>query len=233
MKLAILSDIHSNFEALTAALEIVKQSDVDEIVCLGDVVGYGANPNECIELVQRRCSLVLMGNHDQAAVALEMAEYFTTHARSAAHWTAGQLTPEHGAYLRGLPYTGERNGVFLVHASPWEPVEWHYILSGYDARKAFKHFAERICFVGHSHIAGVFAETSRARTVGRDDRFIVNVGSVGQPRDGNPRLSFGIFDSERWEYENIRADYDIDGARQKILDAGLPVILAERLVRGM
>lgn len=233
MKLGIISDIHSNLEALTKGLEILREAKVDEIVCLGDIVGYGANPNECIDLVQQHCSVVLMGNHDQAAVDLEAAEYFTAHARAAAHWTAGKLTQDHQAYIRSLALTGTREGAYLVHASPLEPSEWRYILSESDARRAFPQFTERICFVGHSHVPGVFAETGGRDKVSRDDRFLVNVGSVGQPRDGDPRLSIGVFDSDRWEYRNIRAEYDVTRARRKILDAGLPAILGERLLRGM
>lgn len=232
MKLGIISDIHSNLEALTKSLEILREAEVDEIVCLGDIVGYGADPGECIDLVQRHCSVVLMGNHDQAAVDLEAAEYFTAHARVAAHWTAGTLTPDHRTYLLGLALTGTRRGAFLVHASPLEPGEWHYILSESDARLAFPRFTEQICFVGHSHVPGVFAEKSGTDEVNRDDRFIVNVGSVGQPRDGDPRLSVGVFDSDKWEYRNIRAEYNVARARKKVLDAGLPAILGERLVRG-
>lgn len=232
MKLGILSDIHSNLEALTKGLDLLREAEVTEIVCLGDIVGYGANPNECLDLVRQHCSVVLMGNHDQAAVNLEAAEYFTAPARAAAHWTARELTQDHREYLRNLALTGTHRGAFLVHASPLEPGEWHYIFSESDARLAFRQFGEQICFVGHSHVPGIFAEKTGMDEVNRGDRFLVNVGSVGQPRDGDPRLSVGVFNPDRWEYRNIRAEYDAARARRKILDAGLPAILGDRLLRG-
>ncbi|OGP14132.1 MAG: hypothetical protein A2052_06685 [Deltaproteobacteria bacterium GWA2_54_12] len=233
MRLAIISDIHSNLEALNKSLSIIDSRKVDSILCLGDVVGYGANPNECVEIVKKRCSTVLLGNHDAAAIDLTIAKQFTTYARLSAEWTAGHLLPEHRSFLESLPLTSSKEGVFLVHASPFEPSEWYYIVSILDARQAFAHFSEEICFVGHSHLPGVFGETSESQQVARGERFVVNVGSVGQPRDGNPKLSFGVFDTDRWEYENVRAEYEIKRASQKILDAGLPRALADRLWAGV
>lgn len=232
MKIGIISDIHGNLEALTSALDVMVASQVDEIVCLGDIVGYGANPHECIELVRKQCTLVVLGNHDQAAVDLRAAEYFSDLARAAVEWTAQQLSPDEKQYLAGLPLTAERAEALLVHASPRQPGEWNYLFSESEARMAFGAFPHRICFVGHSHVPGVFAEHSGALQVGTGDRFIVNVGSVGQPRDGDPRLSVGIFDPRTWSYQNVRAPYDVDSARAKILDAGLPVMLGDRLLRG-
>lgn len=233
MRLAILSDIHSNLEALTKALEVVDSMGVDEVVCLGDVVGYGANPNECLEIIRGRCKTILLGNHDLAAVDLSQAEFFTHMARAAAEWTYRTLTADNKKFLRSLPYTANRPNMLLVHASPFEPEEWHYIISIFDALEAFKAFEERICFIGHSHVPGIFSATGKAATVKKDDRFIVNVGSIGQPRDGNPQLSFGVFETETWTYENIRADYDISGASARILEAGLPRGLADRLFVGV
>lgn len=232
MKIGIISDIHANLEALTAALEVMTGSHVDEIVCLGDIVGYGANPGECLELIRKRCARVVLGNHDQAAVDLAAAEYFSDPARMAVEWTAQRLSEDEKRYLAGLPLTAERAGVLLVHASPREPGAWDYLFSESEARMAFGAFPHRICFVGHSHVPGVFAEHSRAPQVGKEDRFIVNVGSVGQPRDGDPRLSVGVFDSGMWSYTNVRVPYDVASARAKILDAGLPVILGDRLLKG-
>ncbi|MEX2117900.1 MAG: metallophosphoesterase family protein [Bacteroidota bacterium] len=233
MKFAIISDIHANLEALSKALEAIEKEAVDKVLCLGDVVGYGANPNECVELVRERCSVVLLGNHDLAAVDLSVAESFTENARVAAHWTSQELTPANKDFLKGLPYTAVVEGALLVHSSPYEPEEWHYIISEYDARGVFPHFNEPICFIGHSHVAGIFAETSSNQNVRRGERFIVNVGSIGQPRDRNPDLSFGIFDSSRWEYRNVRWAYDAEGAARQIQEAGLPLALAERILRGV
>jgi len=233
MRIAIISDIHSNLEALTTTFEVIQSEGVDEILCLGDIVGYGANPNECIELVQKRCSMNLLGNHDLAAVDLSAAEFFTSNARSAAEWTSEQLTEEHKEFLRKLPYTAERDELLFVHSSPFEPEEWHYIVSALDARGVFRHFTQQLCFVGHSHVPGVYAESGVKQNVVRGERFVINVGSVGQPRDGNPKLSFGILDTDRWEYKNVRKDYDVKHASKKILEAGLPQMLAERLFMGV
>jgi diadenosine tetraphosphatase ApaH/serine/threonine PP2A family protein phosphatase len=233
MRFAIISDIHSNLEALNKALAIIDSRSIDSIVCLGDIVGYGANPNECVEIVAKRCSTILLGNHDAAALDQSVAKSFTTYARLSAEWTSENLLPAHKDFLKSLPLTELKEGAFLVHASPFEPSEWYYIISLADARNAFGYFAEQICFVGHSHLPGVFGEMSMRQQVQRGERFIANVGSVGQPRDGNPNLSFGIFDTERWTYENVRASYDIKTASEKIVSAGLPQALADRLWSGV
>jgi len=233
MRFAIISDIHSNLEALSTALEAIKTEAVDQILFLGDVVGYGANPNECVDLVRKRCPIVLLGNHDLAAVDLSTADFFTANAKTAARWTAQELTPENKDFLKRLPYTAVIEGVQLVHSSPYEPEEWHYIISESDARRMFPYFNETICFVGHSHVPGVFAESSSTEEVRRGERFVVNVGSIGQPRDGNPNLSFGVFDSSQWEYRNIRLEYDAERAARKIREAGLPRALADRLLHGV
>ena len=233
MRIAIISDIHSNLEALNVALSIIDTRSVDSIVCLGDIVGYGADPNECVEIVRKRCGTILLGNHDAAALDHAVAQNFSTYARLSAEWTSKNLLPAHKDFLKSLPLTESKEGAFLVHASPVEPSEWYYIISLADARNAFGYLSEQICFVGHSHLPGVFGETSMRQHVQRGERFIVNVGSVGQPRDGNPNLSFGIFDTDRWTYENIRASYDVKTASGKIVNAGLPQALANRLWSGV
>jgi diadenosine tetraphosphatase ApaH/serine/threonine PP2A family protein phosphatase len=232
MRIAIISDIHSNLEALERALAIIKTKQVDEIVCLGDIIGYGANPNECIALVKGAAKHILLGNHDEAAIDLEQTEYFNPFARLAAGWTHKQLTPEHQEFIKTLPYTAERAGVRFVHSSPFHPEEWNYIISPSDAQFNFAYFPEPICFVGHSHVAGLFPEDIWTREVIPGKKFIVNVGSIGQPRDNDWRLSFGIFDSEAWTYENVRAEYDVQTASAKIRDAGLPRQLADRILVG-
>ncbi|MFH0990889.1 MAG: metallophosphoesterase family protein [bacterium] len=232
MHLAILSDIHSNLEALTTAFEIIDTRSVDEVICLGDVVGYGANPNECLNLVRSRCSTILLGNHDLAAIDLSVTEQFTMNARIAAVWTNRQLTAEHKQFLETLPLTHSREDILFVHASPCNPEEWDYIFSDVDARRAFRHFSEEICFIGHSHTPEVFSESRQSNVVSRGDRYLVNVGSVGQPRDRNPLLSFGLFDTTSWVYEQIRADFDRAAAAEKILNAELPPLLAHRLFSG-
>jgi putative phosphoesterase len=233
MRFAIISDVHSNLEALTKAFELIDQESVNEIVCLGDVVGYGANPNECVTLVRSRCQTILRGNHDAAAVNPLNAESFTKNAKVAAEWTRQQLSKENKQFLERLPFTSTRDGILFVHASPYQPESWYYVLSEEDLEVAFQNFSEQICFIGHSHFPGIFSEDGPAKTVNRASRFLVNVGSIGQPRDGNSKLSFGIFDTEKWNYKNIRSDYPIQIAAEKILRAGLPRALSDRLALGM
>ena len=232
MRIAIISDIHSNLEALEKSLDVIRDKNVDEIVCLGDIIGYGANPNECIDLIRSTTPHILLGNHDEAAIDLSKTEYFNPFARIAAEWTNSTLTEENKSFVENLPFTENRHGLFFVHASPHEPEEWHYILSPSDAQYNFQYFLEPICFVGHSHVPGIFCEDIWTREVVDGKKFILNVGSVGQPRDNDWRLSFGIFDTDAWKYENIRAEYNAQAAADKIRRAGLPKALADRILVG-
>lgn len=234
MRIAIISDIHSNLEALTKALEIIDEQSIDEIVCLGDIVGYGANPNECIDIARRRCNTVIKGNHDAAVVDISITENFNDYARSAIIWTRAHLTKENLDYLDHLPLSKEHTDFFLVHSSPCNPSEWEYILREFDALRAFRCFTQKLCFIGHSHIAEIFSLTGRrVSEITKDGRFIVNVGSIGQPRDRNPELCYGIFDSDTWTYENIRNSYDVELTVKKILATELPPALGHRLLVGM
>ena len=234
MRIAIISDIHSNLEALTKALEIIDQQSIDKIICLGDIVGYGANPNECIELVRQRCDIVIKGNHEEAVESISLTEYFTDAARSAIHWTRKQLMEKNFDYLLTLPFSEKTNELLFVHASPCDPAEWHYILDYSDAADAFCCFSEMICFIGHTHIPVVFSADSKSnRIIKKEERSIINVGSIGQPRDRNTSLSFGIFDTGKWTYENIRSPYDMETAARKILNTTLPPKLGQRLLIGV
>ena len=233
MKYAIISDIHANLEALKKAMIIIEEKHVDEIVCLGDVVGYGANPNECADIVRRLCSVVVLGNHDAAALDPAGPHDFNPIAQKAIEWTADQLTDENRSFLSSLPMTEKKENILLVHSSPASPELWDYIINADDAVAAIDHFEEKICFIGHTHVPGIFSPHGRAKSISTTEQCLVNVGSVGQPRDGNPMLAFGIFDSTKWEYELIRSEYDIQGAAEKILNAGLPQELGYRLMYGM
>jgi putative phosphoesterase len=233
MRLAIISDIHANLEALTATLAHIAKQQIGRVVCLGDIVGYGADPSECLRLVRDQCNIIIIGNHDIAAVNLKKADDFNANARIAARWTNGVLSEDEKNYLQNLPYTAELENLLLVHGSPFEPEEFHYVLSTRDALDAMDYFTQKICFIGHSHVPGIFSRAGRAAAVKPEGRFLVNVGSVGQPRDGNPMLSFGILDTDSWKYENIRLDYDMERAARKIIAAGLPSALGERLMVGM
>lgn len=233
MKYAIISDIHSNLEALQKALTIIDEKKVDEIICLGDVVGYGANPNECVELIRSRCSAVVLGNHDAAALNTALAYDFNAIARRAVIWTSEQLTNENKGYLSSLPMTIQTENILFVHSSPEAPEAWDYIIDPDEASQALQNVEEQICFIGHTHVPGIYSLRGRAKHISRDEQFIVNVGSIGQPRDGNPKLSFGIFDSTTWEFELVRSEYDIQKAAEKIYAAKLPEELGNRLMYGM
>ncbi len=232
MRIAIVSDIHGNLEALEKVLSVIRERKVDFIVCLGDIVGYGASPNACIELIRSVTSHIILGNHDEAAVQLEKMEYFNPYARIAAEWTHEELTVENKTFIQNLPFQLNHEGVLFVHSSPYEPEEWHYIITPTDAAFNFGYFTQPVCFIGHSHIPDVFCEDNKTLEVERGKKFIVNIGSVGQPRDSDWRSSFGIFDTGSWTYQNVRTDYDVDTAASKIRKAGLPKSLADRLFIG-
>jgi len=233
MRIAILSDIHSNLEALTKAFETIDQSDVDEVYCLGDIVGYGARPNECVDLIRQRATKCVLGNHDLAAVDISEAGYFTKHGRVAAEWTNKILSDENRQFLSKLPYRDESGSITLVHANPEEPEHWAYIVTLEDAEPQFEHFRSQLCFIGHSHIPFICGEDLESFELKKEVRFLINVGSVGQPRDGHPELSFGILDTGEWTYQNVRAAYDVKSAANAIVENGLPQFLADRLFRGV
>ena len=233
MKIAIISDIHANLEALTTALEFISQSDVQSMYCLGDVVGYGANPNECVELLQKNTIPCVVGNHDKAVFDVVLQHTFSAKAKSALEWTKNNISFQSLNFLKDLPPRIIENGCTFVHSTPDQPFQFKYILDQEDAEHYFPFFETQICFIGHSHRAGIFCDDGITQRVQREKKFIVNVGSIGQPRDGDWKLSFGVFDTERCEYQNIRLEYDVETARQKIIDAGLPTVLGDRLLVGV
>ncbi len=235
MKRAIVSDIHANLEALDAVLASIDAAGVEAIACLGDFVGYGASPNECIERLRPRIEHAVAGNHDLAACGRTRLGDFNTDAATAARWTEQALTPEHRAWLAALPYEAAWGDARLVHASPVHPEAWHYVLSPQDAEEEMEAVTEPLCFIGHSHFPGTFRlDGARARYTREPEvalapatRFLVNVPSVGQPRDGDPRAGWLLWEPER--ITHVRVTYDVDTAMQRIRDAGLPAFLAERL----
>ncbi len=233
MKLAIISDIHSNLQALEEALRLIDRLKVDEIYCLGDIVGYGGNPNECVALVRERCSKVVKGNHDLATVNLSYSDFHPEAGKIANAWTLKVLKAEHRRYLAWLPFKHVGFDCTFVHAAPDSPIDWEHVSSVEAVWRQFQHFSTSVCFVGHTHIPGIIGEDLQTFALRRGIKFFINVGSVGQPRDGNPQLSFGVIDTDAWKYENVRADYDIKGASDAIIRAGLPTILAQRLERGV
>jgi diadenosine tetraphosphatase ApaH/serine/threonine PP2A family protein phosphatase len=241
VRYAIVSDIHANLEALEASLAELRRISPDKVLCLGDLVGYGASPGECIEAARQMARVTVAGNHDHGAAGLTDIRYFNSYARHAVMWTAAQLGREHLAYLAALPLAHVEGGKFrIVHATPSDPGQWNYIFSSEQARAEFGAFQEQICFVGHSHQAGIF-EMREDGTVGpagdhieivEGRRYMINVGSVGQPRDGDPRGCICIYDEAERDVSMVRVAYDIAGAQKRIIGAGLPPILAHRLSYG-
>ncbi len=236
MRIAVISDIHGNLEALNAVIDYLKDTGIKNIYCLGDIVGYGPNPNECVELIAQHARITVIGNHDHAVLGLTSTEYFNDFAKISTFWTNNALSQENRDFLSGLNFTHNFDDVLLVHATPSDPPMWHYILSELDARFEFDHFDKRICFIGHSHFPIIFSQEGFSRRMKQKldeyDKYIVNVGSVGQPRDGNPKACFCVYDQSTKEIEYVRLTYDVDATRAKIIQAGLPVFLAERLTKG-
>lgn len=233
MRLAFLSDIHSNLEALQTALRAIDSADVDAIYCLGDVVGYNADASACVDLVRERCAGTVLGNHD-AAVAKEMGvEALPSDGREAARHNRRQLSNDQIDWLAGLPETLTVANCTLVHATPDDPTAWRRLTTYPAAQVQFEHFDTEMCFIGHTHIPAVMADKLGVLQVRPGHRFLVNVGSIGQPRDHNPKLSFGLFDTESFDYRNVRLDYDIEATAAKIrAEDALPNRLADRLMDG-
>ncbi len=244
MKLGIISDIHGNAEALQAVLKKIK--DVDQIVCLGDIVGYGADPVYCIEKIRELETPCLKGNHEAAVTGELDLHYFNEDARLAVLWTKKQLKEHDFGYLSRLKRKITiRQDVLGVHGSPRQPL-WEYILDKQTAEEIFSCFDFQIYFIGHSHIAGYFTFHRKNKVVNyisasngaevliqQGYSYIINCGSVGQPRDRNPQASFAIFDTDRFTVQIIRIDYPVDRTQDKIIRAHLPQFLAERLVLGI
>jgi len=238
VKIAVISDIHSNLEAFHTVLTFLKSEKISTIICLGDVIGYGPNPNECVELVKTHCQQCLMGNHDHAVLGMTDIYYFNQYAKEAVLWTRRELSTYNKAYLGNLVFTSEMGDIFFVHSTPIDPEEWHYIFSEYEARQNLNYIKHRLVFVGHSHIPVVFSYNGgplMERQLKLDlekDRYIVNVGSIGQPRDGDPRACFVLYDDQENTLEYVRLEYPVTKTYQQIIAKKLPPFLAMRLLAG-
>jgi len=239
-RVGIFSDIHSNLHALNAVLSAIDEEEVDHLFCCGDVVGYGAFPNECCQILKDRKCPVIAGNHDHAALGITDISYFNDVAKNAVLWTREVLTKENEEFLRALPLTHRMDNIFLVHSSPYNPEEWNYILTMGEARVNFHYFTEQFCFIGHSHQPFIIAkkeedlscpETPEIQILD-NRRYLINVGSVGQPRDRNPNACYVIVDFEKRYLQIKRIPYDIKEAQEAILGSGLSHELAERLAYG-
>lgn len=240
MRYAVISDIHGNLEALMAVLQECQNLRVENFLCIGDIVGYGANPKECLDLVRKMKAKTVAGNHDWAVSGRLDASYFTEDGKAAIFWTRNKVTFEDIASLHSLPMVYKDQDFLMVHGTLHEPEMFHYLFKIDESVSTFDLMDRPVCFVGHTHVPVIFIESkgrvyrapSAEIEIKQDCRYIVNVGSVGQPRDGNPLASFCIFDTKAQMIEIRRVQYDISSAQKKILEAGLPKALAERLASG-
>ncbi|MEO7039130.1 MAG: metallophosphoesterase family protein [Candidatus Elarobacter sp.] len=240
MRYAVVSDVHSNIEALDTAFAELR--DDDALLCLGDIVGYGPNPNECVERIRARATATVLGNHDVAAIDDFGLAYFNPSARAAMRWTQGVLTAENRSWLDGLGYEFRMPDFLLVHGAPVNYFE--YILDKAAAARAFAATDAPLIFIGHTHIAEIYSlgtdgaiehahmQQGGELTLVDGVRYLINVGSVGQPRDLNPRASFGFYDSIARTVTIRRVEYPIATVQEKIASAHLPDALARRLLVG-
>jgi len=242
VKTALISDIHGNLEALTAVLRDIEIQRVDNIHCLGDVIGYGADPGACLKLVSSNCDVILMGNHEYTALGLQSTSHYNEAARQAIEWTQTMLSETDFATMADFELDRLLDGFYIVHASPFEPERWHYVFSETEAALAIKHLKSRLGFHGHSHVPVINSRTGdgpiRTRAAhtlnpAEDTHYLINVGSVGQPRDHDPRACYVIYDDDEQEIVYQRVEYDIETTQKKMTAVTLPEILVSRLAAGV
>jgi predicted phosphodiesterase len=241
MRVAIYSDIHGNLEALSSVLKDMKREEVDKKYCLGDIVGYGPNPNECIETVKENAEIILAGNHDWAAVGLTDKTYFNPYALESLNWTINQLTDGNKEFLKTLLPNAIAGDLELAHSTPLEPSQWRYILSMQDARDNYLSMETKLCFIGHSHIPSIieFADESNIipifdiyKVLEKNRKYLINVGSVGQPRDSNREACYIVYDDKERNVEYRRVEYDIERVQKKMKKHNLPEYFIRRLSEG-
>jgi predicted phosphodiesterase len=239
MRFAIFSDTHSNLEALEAVLADACKRKCTHFVCLGDVVGYNANPHECVERVRELDCPIVKGNHDEQASLLLSTSDFNELAERAIQWTRDNLTEEDKQWLRELPLGKKVRDFTIVHATLDTPAQYGYVFNNLDAAASFTYQHTTVCFFGHTHVPMVFIRDEGVRRERIDHirieptkKYMINMGSVGQPRDGNWHAAYCIYDIENNLVEQLRVKYDLAAAQKKIIEAGLPRLLAERLAVG-
>ena len=241
MRYGIFSDIHSNLEALEAVLKAYKRASIDKYLCVGDVVGYAANPKECIEKVKSLKTFSVAGNHDWASIDLFSLDYFNPLAAKAVIWTRDKLSEQERYFLKSFKLTFTNENLTLVHGTLDDPTVFSYLRSIQSAGPTFELLNNALCFVGHTHVPGVFIQNENRSIdyvngetlkLEKNKKYIVNTGSVGQPRDGNPQASYCIYDTDKKTVWIKRSDYDFKAAGKKIIAAGLPDFLAARLAVG-
>jgi predicted phosphodiesterase len=239
MKYAVFGDIHSNLEAFTVVLQDAKEQRVTHYCCVGDIVGYNANPKECLKIVRDLNMPCVKGNHDEYCSTDETLEGFNPHAAEAVNWTRKQLDDSDKAFLRENKYVRLVASFSMVHATLDGPQRWGYVFDKLAAAASFTYQNTPVCFFGHTHVPVAFIRDSVVRggtyskfRVEPGRKYFVNVGSIGQPRDGNPLAAYVIYDMDEGSIELRRLEYDIATAQAKIRAAGLPERLADRLSLG-
>ena len=239
MKIAVISDIHANQEALEAVLAHAREQRVNSYICLGDVVGYNANPIECLEMVRELKCVCVRGNHDHVCGGEECLDNFHPLAASVIRWTREQLTDEQKHFLRNLPLTARVESFAVVHSTLDMPEKWGYVFDKYQAEANFTYQMNSLCFFGHTHVPIAFEKSDAVRAglytkirIARGHKYFINVGSVGQPRDGDTRASYAIYDLMENTVTLHRVEYDLTVTQKKILAAGLPNRMAARLAQG-
>jgi len=242
MKYAIISDIHGNVEALQAVLKDIKSRSIDTIICLGDIVGYYPDPERCIELVRDNVTDCVAGNHDYAAINRIDIQTFTYYAYAAMEWTRNHLSDPAKEFLGSLPLTIEKNGVFFTHSSPSNPKDWIYVFPDSEDAvfEAFNSLVFRLNFIGHTHWPSIMIQeedkiilhSEHSIKLDKNNFYLINVGSVGQPRDFDSRCCYAIYDSDHQEVALARVSYDYSITQKKILENNLPAFLAQRLEKG-
>lgn len=240
MRYGIFSDVHANVEALNTVLDAYQKEHIDTLLCVGDIVGYGANPKECIQIIRDRAIVTVAGNHDWAVTGKFGIGFFNPYAKEAVLWTKRALDDSEYSYLDSLALTYRKDNFFLVHGTPIRPQDFYYMSSMEEAQISFQHMDGAVCLVGHTHRPLVFIKEndsiayseSSTISIKQDKTYIINVGSVGQPRDRDPRACFSVYDTDKKTVEIKRIPYDVMSAQQKILHAGMPSFLAMRLLSG-
>jgi len=239
MKYAIIADIHGNLDAFQVVLEDIRAQKADHIVCLGDVVGYNAQPKECLQIIREMNIPCVKGNHDEYCSSNDHLDGFNPHAADAVHWTREQLSDEDKQWLRDLKYSRMAANFTMVHATLDAPDRWGYVFDKLAAAASFPYQTTQMCFFGHTHVPVAFMRDTVVRggtyskfKVDPAKKYFINVGAVGQPRDNNPKSAYVLYDMDAATIELRRLDYDIESAQKKIRQAGLPERLAERLAFG-
>jgi predicted phosphodiesterase len=239
MRIALFGDIHANLEALEAVLKDASEQGVTDYVCMGDIVGYNADPSACLEIVREMHCPTVKGNHDEAASGSYSLDSMNPVAAAALEWTRQQLTDEQRQWLARLRMVRQVADFTVVHSTLDQPANWNYVTNRFDAMANFSYQFTQICFHGHTHVPRVYIKTDKAEeiftdsiTIENEVKYFINVGSVGQPRDGDWRACYAIFDLEHQMIVFRRIEYDIDETQRKILAAGLPPLLAERILEG-